>query len=58
LLREDERIVRRLSLERDGRLKKINGALYEMGGKYFIFGCNGLIVVVIAIFTIFILMLF
>jgi hypothetical protein len=39
-------------------LKKINGTLMQMGSNYSIFGCNGLIVVGIAIATIFVLMLF
>jgi hypothetical protein len=39
-------------------LGKINGVLTELGAKYSIFGCNGLVVVGIAVLTILILALF
>lgn len=36
---------------------KINSALNEMGSKYSLFGCNGLLVVGIAILTILVLIM-
>lgn len=39
-------------------LKKINGALMEMGTRFSFFGCNGLVLLGIALLTILLLALF
>lgn len=38
-------------------LKKINSVINDMGGKYSLFGCNGIILAAVVVLTILILMI-